>query len=113
MLPGSMAMTQSLVYDCPASMNGLGLPSPGKNTLPKGTDNSIVMPDAAAVVGLKNALPIRKSTTTVSLVMSLYRQSFRSVGATVTVAPGDEPTNRPNVMSLMGMSIQAIDALPS
>src|SRR5947207_15420478 len=113
MLPGSMAMTMSFVYDWPASMNEFGLPNAGKKTLEKGTVNSIVMPVTAAFDGLKNALAIRKSMTTVSWPIALYRKSFRSAGATATAAPGDEPTNRPNAMWLMGMSIQAIDHLRS
>jgi len=59
-------MTQSFVYDWPASMNGSGVPSPGKKTLPKGTVSAMVTPLTAALAGWMNTLAMRKSTTTVS-----------------------------------------------
>src|SRR3954465_8182755 len=92
-------------------MKKFGAPSAGKYGQVNGTASSMVIPVMTAVDGVKNALSMRKSTTTVSAPISLYLRNLRSPAATATLAPAAEPTKTPNVTRLGGISIHAICSL--
>src|SRR4051794_26263977 len=92
-------------------MKKFGAPSAGKYGQENGTASSIVIPVMTAVRGVKNAFSMRKSTTTVSVPISMYLRNLRSPAATATLAPPAEPTKTPNVTRPGGISIHAICSL--